>query len=232
MNRIILAFTVLMMLQANAGRSNAGHLDAGTQKHTVTENKRIEGAISITEPNRIRINGDRIDEVIGLSEDYALESDGKTGQIFVKAAVDAPKDAVFSIVTEKGKTQDFKLKPKSIEGQIILLENKDELLKDGKVIGVKNARHDEIIALIKIGMNSKKDLNQKAYKKGDLELNPITQRKSGKYTLEVWELKNISKSPIALSEKQFADKGIAAIMLDALELQTNEVTRLYKVRHD
>lgn len=222
---------------------------AEVQKYPLNESKRVEGVISGSEANRIRIEGDRIVEVIGLSEDFALESDERLGQIFVKSGFlksgivksggESSKNAVFTVVTEKGKTQDFKLKVKSkLDGQIIFIESKDqEFLKDGKVIGSKHARHDEIVTLIKMGRGLERELKQKPYMAGELEIIPHIQRKSGKYTLEVWELVNKSKKSIILTEKQFASgirnipvkQEVAAVMIENRGLESGEGTRIFKV---
>jgi len=56
---------------------------AGTQKYGLEENKRIEGYMSRNEANRVKIEGDRIVEVIGMGGEFGLESDERLDQIFV-----------------------------------------------------------------------------------------------------------------------------------------------------
>ena len=69
---------------------------AGTQKYYLEESKRIEGYMSKNEANRVRVEGDRIVEVIGLGEEFGLESDEKLGQIFIKLLdANSNKKAVF-----------------------------------------------------------------------------------------------------------------------------------------
>lgn len=220
---------IIMTLMIIFAASNA---EAGTQKYYLDDTKRVEGVISGTEANRIKVEGDRIAEVIGLSESFALENDERVGQIFIKAGIGAPKSAIFSVVTEKGKTQDFKLKVKSkLDGQIIVLQNEGlELIKNGRVIGSKHARHDEIVEFIKRGRELNADSKVKGYRDGDLEITLLTVKKSGKYSLEVWKLNNKRSGALVLPEKQFiGSRNTAAVMLEKRELGEGEETKLYKV---
>lgn len=207
--------------------------NAGTQKYNLDEMQRIEGHISGTESNRIKIEGDRIVEVIGLNESWALESDEKLGQIFIKAAKEGSPKAVFSVVTEKGKTQDFSLKAKpGQDGQIIIVQNK-ELELDAKIIGSKHARHDELINLIKTGRKLSSDGNPTIYTEGNLEFSSFNEKRVGKYVLEIWSIANKGEQSISLEEKSFVSRApqTAAIMFEKLDLKKGESTKLYKVNH-
>ncbi|RZI47502.1 hypothetical protein EDM53_01595 [Rickettsiales endosymbiont of Peranema trichophorum] len=211
---------------------------ASTQEYQLNETRRIHGYIGRSESNRIKVEGDRIVEVIGLDDDFALESDSKLGQIFIKPMVDSATKATFTVITERGKTQDFSLviKP-SIDGQVILL--KSDVSIDVGYIGNKHGVHDEIISIIKVGLDYKSDAKQKAYIENGLEMLLLTQRRIRHHTLEVWTIKNVDDKSVMLAEKSFVknEKVLGqmspiAIMIEDRHLEPNQTTRLYKVRYN
>jgi hypothetical protein len=204
---------------------------AGTQKYGLEESKRIEGYMSRNEANRVKIEGDRIVEVIGLGEEFGLESDERLGQIFVKLLdVNSNKNAVFTVVTEKGKTQDISLKLKKGEGEFILISQLDSEKASEKLIGSKHIRHNEIVNMIKYVRGAPlKDKGQGYLSKGGLEIEFEGDKVVGKYRVEVWKLCNKGKSQKILHEKQFTGDGVAAIMLESRTLREGDETKLYKV---
>ena len=204
---------------------------AGTQKYGLEESKRIEGYMSRNEANRVKIEGDRIVEVIGLGEEFGLESDERLGQIFVKLLdVNSNKNAVFTVVTEKGKTQDISLKLKKGEGEFILISQLDSEKASEKLIGSKHIRHDEIVNMIKYVRGTPlKDKGQGYLSKSGLEIEFEGDKVVGKYRVEVWKLCNKGKGQKILYEKQFAGDGVAAIMLESRTLREGDETKLYKV---
>ncbi|CAL7960210.1 conserved exported hypothetical protein [Alphaproteobacteria bacterium] len=174
------------------------------QKYKLNSETRVEASISSNEKNRIVIENDRISEVIGLSEDYVIETEDTQGQIFIKAQDNAKNPAIFSVITEKGKTQDFKLNiaPKA-EGQVIIVKDENIELQSGKILGLKHIKHEEAIELIKQVLNSHDELKQDYFTSGSLGLKPLVVKKSGKYQVEVWSVKNQSNQNLQLNEKLF-----------------------------
>jgi hypothetical protein len=209
---------------------------AGVQKFNLDEEKHVAGFISAREMNRIKIQGERISEIIGLASNFSVESDEINGQLFLKATGKDPgaQRAEFSIVTESGKTQDFRLVVKpNIEGQILLIENNQqkELSLSNQIIGAKNIRHEEIILLIRKA-HDLPDLPKKnrSYKKNNMEIALVNQVNSGKYQVQIWEIKNIGNIPIALEEKQFAlDGKTMAIAIQNRLLNGGEKSKIFKV---
>jgi hypothetical protein len=204
---------------------------AGTQKYYLEESKRIEGYMSKNEANRVRVEGDRIVEVIGLGEEFGLESDDKLGQIFIKLLdTNSGKKAVFTIVTEKGKTQDVSLKLKKGEGEFVLIRQKEEEKAIEKLMESKHVRHDEIVNMIKYVRGASLKGKGKGYlSKSGLEIKFRGDRSIRKYRVEVWSLVYKGKGKKILFEKQFANEDVAAIMLESRELREGDETTLFKV---
>jgi hypothetical protein len=221
-------YLIIMLLVAFGACKEA---KAGTQKYYLEESKRIEGYMSKNEANRVRVEGDRIVEVIGLGEEFGLESDEKLGQIFIKLLdVNSAKKAVFTIVTEKGKTQDISLKLKKGEGEFVLIRQKEEEKAIEKLIGSKHIRHDEIVSMIKYVRGAPLKGKGRGYlSKSGLEIKFKGDRAVGKYKVEVWSLVYKGKGKKILFEKQFASDEVAAIMLESRELREGDETTLFKV---
>ena len=86
-------------------------------------NKRINIEISQTGVNRIEVKKDRIAKVIGNTDEYSIEGDGKTGVIFISAKGIAGEMIPITIITEKGYTQDINLKvKKASEPKTVIIE--------------------------------------------------------------------------------------------------------------
>lgn len=207
-----------------------GSLSAFAADYVINEKKRIIVPISSSEPNRVRVENDRILEVIGLDDTYFLESDEKLGQIFIKAD-EGGKDAVFTIITEKGVTQDLKLvRKEKLSSQVVILKLPEDKALSGKVMGAKHARHDEIVAIIKDSRKIKASGKGRSYEQGGLQVKLSAKQLLGSYRVEIWELQNVSNSKITLDENQFSgDKNVAAIMIEDRELSMSDSTKLYKI---
>lgn len=229
MNRFIILLLAL-------GNINAALAEA--QKYLFDEEKHIEGFISAREMNRIKVQGERISEVVGLDSNFVLESDEVNGQIFIKAANDevhAPK-AEFSIVTESGKTQDLRLTVKpNISGQILLIEHNQQNLGNtlGQLTGAKNIQHEEIILLIRQAYDLPTTSSTKKvyFKQHNIEFASLNQLSSGKYQVQVWEIKNTGTKPLELSEKQFLlhTKKTMAVAIQNRFLLSGEVSKIFMV---
>lgn len=207
--------------------SNANAL----QKFSFNEGERIEGVISKTELNRLRIEGDRIKEIVGLSKNYHAEGEGKNGQIFIKASLETVEPAIFSIITEKGKTQDFKLLPKSKKGEVIIVETIKTTGKSGAV-GVKHKNHSEILDAIKKASFEPRPTEALEEKEAaGIRASLLVMKQFHGYLVEVWNIMNMSQDSIEINEKDFESQSKpAAIALEKLSLNPEESTIMYVVR--
>jgi hypothetical protein len=232
MNRL---FLFLLLLVGVLGNITTALAEA--QKYLFDEEKHIEGFISANEMNRIKIQGERISEVVGLDGDFVLESDEVNGQIFIKVAGNATEAtrAEFSIVTESGKTQDFRLRVRAnINGQILLIEHSQQNAEVAlsQLTGAKNIKHEEIIFLIRRAYDLPTTLQKnKSYKTNNMEIALAGQITSGKYMVQIWEIKNISSKPLELREKQFvvSSEKVMGVAIQNRILLSGEVSKIFKV---
>lgn len=78
----------------------------------LSENKRLEIAISADSMNRIAITNDRIAQVFGDEGTFVSQADEHTGQLFIKPSPEnGTKPLSITLITENGVTQDLTLKP-------------------------------------------------------------------------------------------------------------------------
>lgn len=217
--------TIAICIVSYGGKTNA------LQKFSFNEGERIEGVISKTELNRLRIEGDRIKEIIGLSKDYHAEGEGKNGQIFIKASTETNEPAIFSIITEKGKTQDFKLLPKSKKGEVIIVET-IKTTGNSNTVGVKHKNHGEILDAIKQAFHEPRPREAIEEKESaGIRASLLVMKQFHGYLVEVWNIMNISQDSIEINEKDFEFQGkLAAIALEKLSLNPEESTIMYVVR--
>jgi hypothetical protein len=202
------------------------------KEYKLDENKRLEVRISATEQNRIKIVGDRIVEVVGMNRDYFLESEERQGQIFIK-----PKEGAgelsFTVISEGGMSQDIKVKPtEKMGGQIIIIKGAENK-SSSKLIGVKHVRQEDIANILKDYSKRGVDTKVEWQVQGDLKIRRVLSEKIGIYEIEIWELQNtLERRSIKLNERQFqTESNIAAIMLEELEIDPKDSTKLYKVKY-
>lgn len=98
---------------------------------TSDSNKRISIPISLDSVNRIVFSNDRISQVFGDEETYAIQSDETLGQIFLKPSeLNGTKPISLTITTEKNVVQDLELLPKEISSQTINIKNDKKMEGD------------------------------------------------------------------------------------------------------
>lgn len=202
------------------------------QKFKYNQEVRYEGYISNKEPNRVMIEGDRVKEIIGVdSEYYDVTSDVNTGQVFIRAEKGVKEPLFMTLITEKGRTQDFKLIAKAdTKGQIIVAE----MPRSEKIL-LKGAKHEMHEAVVEIITN----LDRAELKnKGELECGNredgvksglIKEEQIGEYEIDVWGIKNCGIRQVSLAEKSFADSRTMAVAIEDRELKAKESTIIYKI---
>lgn len=216
--------TIAVCIMGYGNNSNA------LQKFSFNERERIEGVLSKTELNRIKIEGDRIKEIIGLSKNYHADGEGKNGQIFIKASIETVEPAIFSIITEKGKTQDFKLLPTSKKGEVIIVETA-KTNGNSTTVGIKHKNHSEILdAIKKASFEPRATEALEGKESAGIKAWLLAVKQSHGYFVEVWNITNLSNDSIEIDEKEFQGKHTVAIALERLHLNPEESTIMYVVR--
>ena len=202
------------------------------QKFKYNQEVRYEGYISNKEPNRVMIEGDRVKEIIGVDSEYFdVTSDVNTGQVFIRAEEGVKEPLFMTLITEKGKTQDFKLNLKvGAKGQIIVAE----MARSEKILlkGAKHEMHDavvEIITNLDRGELKKQGIIECSKKEERVKSRLIKEERIGEYEADVWGIKNCGIRQVSLEEKSFADSRTIAVAIEDKELRAKESTIIYKI---
>ncbi len=185
---------------------------------TLDDSRSIEISISKQNLTRITVKDDRIANVFGITGEYVLEADEELGQVFIRP-VDpggfssmtghgTNKPIHLTLTTEKGHTQDLCLTPKDQPPEALILEeDKQEMFpSQGSMTRVFIAR-DEIEDLVQACQEMRIPLG---YKVATLDLklfkSPhllIREIRGEKLRALTYEVKNLSKLPLILSEDNF-----------------------------
>ena len=191
---------------------------------TLDESKSIEISISKQNLTRITVKDDRVANVFGITGEYVLEADEELGQVFIRPiGHETNKPIHLTLTTEKGHTQDLRLIPKDQAPEALILEeNKQEtLLSQGSMIRMSTAHvptirvptaqvliaRDEIEGLLQACQEMRIPLG---YKVAPLDLKTfngphllIREIRGEKLRALTYEVKNLSKLPLILSEDTF-----------------------------
>lgn len=226
--------------------SEAAHM------RTMDEHNPLEMAISREDLTRIKVKGDRIQNVFGNTGEYVLETDDVQGQIFLRPShLMKDKSISLTLTTESGKTQDLRLIPKDQTAEALLLnppkEIEEEILIEKKSLVSK----EEVETLIS---SCKERRLPRGYKsvppplKGSPEPYPLVQEMKGE-TLRclTYEVSNPAvpssqdgteadfSHAISLNEELFArslpisDTDLIAISMKQHTLHPGEKTNVYVV---
>jgi len=232
MNKIKLLIAIMFLQIVSA--------EAAVQKYKYNEEKIVKATVAKGVQNRIRVEGDRIKEVIGLSEGYFVESDKSTGQIFIIPQNFEENASTFSIITEKGKTQDITITPKvAKEASTLIIEMPEEVEFENIITGASHRRHEDIVEIIKkvakelsAGKVKKRNNDWIGLKDMPIDSRLVLEKKAGIMKLEVWEIKDKSLNKVMLNEKDFIhEQAIAAIAIEKMILEPGEVTNLYRLSY-
>jgi type-F conjugative transfer system secretin TraK len=215
-----------------------------TQVLTFTENKRLEANIAANMMNRLAVTNDRIVNVFGDDGTFITQTDDHTGQVFIKATPEnASLPISITLITENGLTQDLMLHPVESKASTIILkalqsnhasQSPQSVLLPGFS---KNSEgeQEQWIALIKqavLGELPEFDGKHSAHERKatgfQLKHEKNYDAKSG--VVQVWCVKNMSRSSQTLLEKLFHQPGDIALSLQKRALQPNEKTLLYILR--
>ncbi|MEO0347722.1 MAG: type-F conjugative transfer system secretin TraK [Pseudomonadota bacterium] len=209
-------------------------------KYQYHNEQSISTTISGKELNRINITGDRIKEVIGLPQDFIIETEANQGQIFIKPYYDNIETVVFTVITEHGRTQSFRCKVDyTLPSQTIIIDIPHYEVNEPN-FGIKHLSHREIVDLIKKVAQSNLPTKLQPWQKSNdlkhLSYRQLLSKNYTKFKIELWQVRNDSQSNINLSEKQFVQLRqannsaiVKAIALEDLVLRPQQITQLYKV---
>jgi hypothetical protein len=108
------AFLIFLVIHTVSSASVSVKTDA---------NKRVQVPIAKDSMNRIAFANDRIAQVFGDEEAYTLQSDERSGQIFLKPTeANGDKPISLTLTTEQNIVQDMELIPQKIQTATIILK--------------------------------------------------------------------------------------------------------------
>lgn len=218
-------------------------------QHHLNELKVIEVPISKQDLTRIAIKDDRIQNVFGSTGEYVLEADEDQGQIFVRpSGFNDSKPIHLTLTTESGHTQDLKLIPYDKDPEALILQAEDQ---EEKLLQPFIARH-EVEDLLRACREQRIPLGYKLMPL-DIWVNPedpnsslkasrdsyflIREIKGEKLRGLTYEVRNTYKTPLILSESEFAESlplkktDIVAILMPTKTLDHGERTEVHVVAY-
>ena len=215
-------------------------ISAWAGEYRMDEKKRVEVPISLTDVTRIYVEGDRIQQIIGLDGHYALETDDTSGQIFIKPLnTSTPLPLNVSLMTEGGLTQDLSLKPQAGAGEAICLKShgspkkSHDLLRPGPLM-TSPGHVGELLTKIRYAMDPSvlsedKALEPESQIKDILILKPLKGWQDETYDITLYKVTNVSSSRQELHQKDMARPHDVALALGCPHLKPHESTSLVRI---
>jgi len=234
---------------------------AFAQKKVVpfNEEERIVVKISNKSMNRLSVDGDRIQEVIGLNDSVSVEKDGHHGHMFLKVPENSAEKIEITVITEGGLVQDLTLQPVDQESATLVLKTEDGEVAANHVsrsvqCASKTASRQKSEATLPLA-----HLPNTSYQEaliglmrvlylGDFEDSgsPCRERRSppgvsvsfsrgfsrDSFMGEVHTLQNTTSDPIDIQERDFFEVGDVAIALGNRFLKAGQRTTLYLIRKE
>ena len=225
MIRLIFSILVLSVFKVQA-----------LQTYILKDQQKTGVTVSRTESNRISVQDDRIHQVFGVHEFYAVETDEQGGQVFLKALF--PEEVTpftLTIITEKGLTHDLRIQPQDIEAQSILL--KPVKVQKGSVF--HSSSQQEILDFIKdLALRSERDtygfINHQPHdilpRLEGLKVIALVSYETDDLKGIIFQLKNTNPYDVPLRAKDFALPKDRALAFKNSMLSAFSVTELYVVR--
>jgi type-F conjugative transfer system secretin TraK len=223
------------------------------------EEERIVVKISNKSMNRLSVEGDRIQEVIGLNESVSVEKDGNHGHMFLKVPENSSEKIEVTLITEGGLVQDLTLQPINQSSTTLILKTGEgEPSSSPSSHSSKHAKkvvhhqkpeafipsahlsnttyQDALIEFMKVlylGTFEDSDLSH-----GERKAPPGVSVSFSKgfakdsFLCEAHELQNNTSEAIDLQERDFFQMGDVAIALSKPSLKAGQKTTLYLIRKD
>jgi len=234
---------------------------AFAQKNVVpfNEEERIVVKISNKSMNRLSVEGDRIQEVIGLNDAVSVEKDGNHGHMFLKVPENSSEKIEITLITEGGLVQDLTLQPIEQSSTTLILKTGDgepssspssHSSKHPKKV-VHHQKPEALIPSAHLSNTTYQDALiefMKALYLGTFEDGgtPHKERRAvpgvsvsfskgfskDSFLCEAHELQNNASEAIDLHERDFFQIGDVAIALGNSSLKAGQKTTLYVIRKD
>ena len=205
----------------------------------IIDNKRLEANIAANAMNRIAVVNDRIVNIFGDEGTFVVQTEEHTGQVFIKPTTEnGDQPLAITLITENGITQDLTLNPIKLKPTTLILKPtsrvkqynapsemsgfaaRNQTLQDQWIQVMKQAVLGELAEV-------ETRLVPKARKVAGFKLNYEKCYQAGSLLVQVWIIKNTTKTAQELPEKNFFKNGDLALSLLKRLLQPNEKTAMY-----
>ncbi len=215
-------------------------ISAWAGEYRMDEKKRLEAPISLTDVTRIYVEGDRIQQVIGLDGHYALETDDTSGQIFIKPIHTSHTSPLnVSLMTEGGLTQDLTLKPQAGAGEALCLRSQGVHKKSRDLLGRRHSMKatgyvGELLTKIRYAMDPSvmsedQALEPESQIKDVLTLKPLKRWQDETYEITLYKLTNVSPNLQTIEQKEIARPHDVALALGCPKLKPHDATSLVRI---
>lgn len=201
----------------------------------------IKTRISSKQLNRISVQNDRIESVIGIEEAFQFEKNEKTGDGYIRPTEANGKEPIsISITTVSGRTQELLLKVDDGEANTITLENDNPEIEDVEV-----ASESENSSFVNPASSYETSITEcmKRLVVGDLipiklaitpsknvpgfKIKHICSYNVGKFVGEKFEITNNSNVMVDLKEKHFWSPDDVALSFSDLKICKGKKVILY-----
>lgn len=214
---------------------------ADKQEFVMDEHHPLTVEVSKDGLSSLCVKGDRIKEVLGLSEGVAVDKDESNGLLFLRGVKN--KEHI-TILTEGGEMQDVVLKPSAKGSTRIIFTIKQTSEQPAplpqptpfsyqKSFKTQSIHHqDSVIAVMKqmqLGMGSSFSAMNRTPKEG-FKLTPQRAVVDQQLHAEVYEVQNVNDNTTHVLEKDFYERGDVALSLSKRQVKAGETFYLYVVR--
>jgi len=200
------------------------------QTYPLIDQQRTDVIISRDSHTRIAVHDDRIQQIFGAEGLFEIQSDDEQGQIFLRPIHSGfDKPISITIITENGLTQDIKLTGKKIESQSILF--KPTLAKVEKSVPQAHKTED-LVQFMEYMKNARDGVEVKIDRPFPDKLKVISHQliEHAKFSGHVYEVVNVSKKPLFLSEPKLSEKRDLALSIGSKKLFPKQSTKIYIIR--
>ena len=209
----------------------------GLQAKPVLDDRKIVASIALDALNRIAVVDDRIAQVFGLEDDFFMETDENSGQLFIRPK--QKKTINLTIITEKHITIDLQLIAENIPAETILLKTKpvNEAEKT-HLVSTDNANKisELILAMARnktIAGFAESATNKEILLWDKIKILQAKEYRGKNFIGEVYSITNETSQGICMTETQFGlEKDVAGVALQKHTLGPQDSTTLYVVRHN
>lgn len=206
------------------------------QDFVVKDGQAIDALISSENLNRIYLKDDRIASIKALEGQFQSQHDAQTGELYLKPSLTyQDKPINLFLTSEQGFSYSLTLKSGSKTPQTIMLDNLQAYSMDEKI----NAQN-EIHALLNqmyLGQGNDEFVRQVINIEGKLTIRDkvaILHQANfwgQDYVGEVLMITNDSDEAVILHEADIADNNTVALVLLSHELEPEQYTVAYRVKH-